>query len=549
MARKGTLGATLAVVVFLISSSGPVGASSSPATSLEKQTVTIDLPGPFSGCSALSPTDNTSTLAVLDLILPSAFQTNSQGNLIGEGGPIASAELTSLQPETVQYTISPNMYWSDGVAFTADDLVNWWMQERSVNSVASVGYRDISSFDVSNGGLTVTARFSKPYADWNSLFRDVEAEGSIGGCKISSFKTRPSLGPYEVQAASSNEIVLVENPKWPLDQSRFGKVVFVTSPVPLLSKKYFANLFQPATPQTVGAVVKYSTIQSRITESNSIEDLQFSKQVGTLLVREALSLSINRQKMIDNIWGQVTYTPAPAASVLYAQGANNYPGPSGTSPSEQTTTTTSQVTTTTISAADCVVCATKLLNQAGYSLSDGHWRQISTGRDLSVSLAVGPTSTDRRVAQEVIAQWRSFGVNVNSSNLSTELDVNNEVVANKYSVGIFARPTTTSVSYAASSWCGPNYEDSFTVPFRSLATNGLCTNAESVFNPVSAEATWATLDIDLQSTYWVRPLVTAPVLNDWSPLIAQISSSYQMLGITDQIPTWSEAVPSTSTTQ
>ena len=48
--------------------------------------------------------------------MPSAFLTTSAGNLYGENGPIASAELTSLTPETVKYTIAPNEKWSNGTA-------------------------------------------------------------------------------------------------------------------------------------------------------------------------------------------------------------------------------------------------------------------------------------------------------------------------------------------------------------------------------------------------------------------------------------------------
>jgi len=549
MVRRGSLFGLLALLLSVVAT--PITASaSSQDGSLANQTLTVSVPGPFSGCSALSPTDNASTLAVLDLVRPSAFQTTAQGNLVGEGGPIASAELTSLQPETVQYTISPNSYWSDGVSFTADDLVSWWMQERTVNSVASVGYRDISNFDVSNGGMTVTATFSKPFADWNSLFRDVEASGAVGGCKISSLVTRPSLGPYEVRSASSSKVVLVENPKWPLDANRFGKVVLVTSPVPLTPSKYFANLYQIATPQTVGATVKSSSVQSRISESSAIEELQFSPQVKSLLVREGLSLSLDRQKMIDNVWGSVTYTPAPGASVLFSQGASNYPGPSGMAPAEQTTTTTTQPSGSGSGVVDdCTKCAAKDLVSAGFVRSAGQWRNIRSEKPLTIQLVIGPGVVDRRVAQEAIAQWRAFGVQVSTSNAPAESAVPTELVSNMFTVGIFARPTTTNVSFSAASWCGATYDDSFPSGFRSAVTSGLCTNAESVFNPVSAQSTWQTFDQDVQQSFWVRPLVAPPVLNDWSPLIAEIASSYQLSGMVDQIPTWTKVPPATSTTQ
>jgi len=50
-------------------------------------------------------------------------------------------------------------------------------------SVKSDGYRTISSLNVTNGGLSVTAIFATPYAEWNLLFRDVEAQDGTYGCR------------------------------------------------------------------------------------------------------------------------------------------------------------------------------------------------------------------------------------------------------------------------------------------------------------------------------------------------------------------------------
>jgi len=92
--------------------------------------------------------------------------------------------VTSLKPETVVYTIVPNMKWSNGQPFDASDsrgLVGV-RRARSV-SVKSDGYRTISSLNVTNGGLSVTAIFATPYAEWNLLFRDVEAQDGTYGVR------------------------------------------------------------------------------------------------------------------------------------------------------------------------------------------------------------------------------------------------------------------------------------------------------------------------------------------------------------------------------
>ncbi len=68
-----------------------------PATS----TLTLSLPGPFNGCSVLSPEVAASSAAILDLIRPSAFLVGPPNILSGEGGAVTSAELISLHPEKV----------------------------------------------------------------------------------------------------------------------------------------------------------------------------------------------------------------------------------------------------------------------------------------------------------------------------------------------------------------------------------------------------------------------------------------------------------------
>src|SRR5450631_2191719 len=102
MVLRGSLGrgAMLALVaVAILIPIGRSGASSVKSNSLNAKTINVSLPGPFNGCTYLDPGTTPTTNAINDLIVPSAFLTTSAGNLYGENGPIASAELTSLNPE------------------------------------------------------------------------------------------------------------------------------------------------------------------------------------------------------------------------------------------------------------------------------------------------------------------------------------------------------------------------------------------------------------------------------------------------------------------
>ena len=73
---------------------------------------------------------------------------------------------------------------------------------------------------------------------------------------------------------------------------------------------------------------------SKIASSSNIEELTFSprRDHRSLAVREALSWSIKRQALIDQLFGAVTFSPSVAASAIFSQGQSNYPGPTGTEP-------------------------------------------------------------------------------------------------------------------------------------------------------------------------------------------------------------------------
>ena len=58
------------------------------------RTLSLSLPGTFNGCAYLDTGATASTSAILDLVRPSAFITAANGTLVGENGPIASAELS-----------------------------------------------------------------------------------------------------------------------------------------------------------------------------------------------------------------------------------------------------------------------------------------------------------------------------------------------------------------------------------------------------------------------------------------------------------------------
>ncbi len=549
MVRRGSLGRGAVLALVAVAVLIPIGRSSANAAksnSLNSKTINVSLPGPFNGCTFLDPGATPTTNAINDLIVPSAFLTTSAGNLYGENGPIASAELTSLTPETVKYTITPNEKWSNGTSFNGNDLVGWWLRARALRTVLSDGYRDVKTLTVANDGYSVTAVFATPYADWNLLFRDVEALGTQGSCTLSSLVARPSLGPYSVASATLNRIVLVMNKHWPIDTQRFGRIVITDAGATLTSgNAHFVNFSLVVNRSLVQAISSQPNVMSHIGSSSNIEEISFASArpvIKRIAVREALSWSIARQALLNQLWGAVTFSPSVAVSALFSQGQSNYPGPPGTSPSAQTTTTTLAPSTAHNGLGDCVQCAIDVLSQGGFIRSPSGWTTVN-GTPLKLKMAVGPSDLDHTVATTVVGEWASIGITVKVVDVSSDVAAAVATATNADDLAVFTRPTITAVSYAARSWSGPGYADAYPSGWRSVAMTALFNQATANFNPVTATSTWLQMDQKIQSAYWVRPLFTSPSLLAWSNTLTGVTTSFSVPGLLDEVPIWSIAPP------
>lgn len=526
----------------------PAQASTQTPKGDNARTLTISLPGPFNGCTYLDSGASASSSAIGDLILPSAFLTNTNGILYGAGGPIASAELTSLAPETVVYTIAPHQLWSNGQSFTGVDLVAWWRHARALPSVQSDGYRAIGSLHVSADGLKATAVFSHPYSDWNLLFRDVEAQGSPGGCAAANLMRRPSLGPYSVHSATPQRIVLTMNAQWPADTLRYGRLVFVSNgSMPTSSAVSYAGYTLSVNRAQEQALSAHPWVLSHLGTSNNIEQITYAPgrpATQSLAMREALSWLLNRQTLINKEWGAVTFSPSISASALFSQGQNSYPGSGGTGPSGQSsakvTSTTAPTSAPVLS--DCASCAVSALQSLGYHHTASGWLN-ARGANLAIRVATGPSGVDRATANRVVAQWRAAGVQVTLDQAASDEAAAARAARNLDDAAVFTRPTSTTPSYTARSWTGPPYIDAFPSRVALPVVDSLYAKAISNFNPVAASSTWLQLDQVLLSSFWVRPLFTSPSLVEWSNNVSGVTGSLSLAGFVDEITGWNSVTP------
>jgi ABC-type transport system substrate-binding protein len=509
-----------------------------------RPTLTLDLPGPFTGCSYVDPRASDSLRAVLDLVRPSAFQTTYQGALTGATGPIASAELISLSPQTVVYTVSKGWSWSDGQPFTGEDLLHWYQSAVDLPTSATDGYRDIQSLTASADDLQVTAIFDQPFADWATLFRDVDETDTTTSCTLEQLADQASLGPYDLISLTRRTAVLSANPRWKGPPAGFPRVVVRTDASPNDLGGTVVDYRYDMTQGELEKVTSNGRLNGHLGSSNQIVTVGFSPRGAwgpQLAVRQFLGWSIDRQSLLNDLVGPITTSQAPADSVIFAQGAAGYAGPAGLGPVGQT----GLIPATTVPASeggDCVACAAPALEAGGFRFSGGRW--ISPhGKTFAIRLVVGPALFDRAAAARVVAAWRLAGVRVTVTSATSDRAAADALFRGVADAGVFTTNTGTLPFTAARSWTSTDYGDGYDMGWRSTQIDQWYAAALDDFNPNDALSDYQNIDHFIEDQSWERPLFTEPSILDWSIDIAGVYGSLSLAGLVDQITQWSYVSP------
>ena len=286
-----------------------------------------------------SSDNGTSVQNVVVRILPNAFLVHPDFT------PQYDKELFTEEPkaETVNgkqvttYKIKPEAKWSDGVDINSDDFEYLWksITTEGFDVASTAGYDQIES--VTGQGAdkkTVVATYSKPFADWQSLFTNIlpahymkAQESKYGGAKGAWEKalkeTLPiSGGPWLLQSfdKTSKVVTLVRNDKYWGAKPHLDKLIYQILPEsttqPDALKNGEVDLIYPQ-PQSdlVKQVKAQSDVTSQVNFGLSFEHLDFNTQnqfLKDLKVRQAVAHALDRDAIVKA--GPAQFDPT--ASVL-----------------------------------------------------------------------------------------------------------------------------------------------------------------------------------------------------------------------------------------
>lgn len=166
-----------------------------------------------------------STSRVAGAVLPSMFRLDASGRPERNPDFLESARVTSTEPkQVVVYRLSQKAVWSDGREIGADDFAAQWRalsgKDSAYWTARNAGYDRIQKIERGANNLEVKVTFSKPYADWKSLFSPLYPKDVMGTPTSFNDGARNTLkvtaGPFALESLDrkGGTVTLARNPRW-----------------------------------------------------------------------------------------------------------------------------------------------------------------------------------------------------------------------------------------------------------------------------------------------------------------------------------------------
>jgi peptide/nickel transport system substrate-binding protein len=287
--------------------------------------------------------------AVDATMYPSVFRIHPDFSFQLDQTFMASAKLTSRDPQTITYQIRPEASWSDGTSITADDFHYLWQHSNGTNrktdTITTVGYDRIKQVTGSADGKTVTVVFDENFAEWPSLFTNLlpahYVQQQPGGWNRGLDKHPediPSGGPFKIAGFRRGETLTLQRndrywgPRAHLDQILIRLVPDSDAELAAL-RNHEADLINPEpTPDMVNTVRRLPRVRSQASPSLGFEHLTFNLKhpiLAELPVRQAIATAIDTQQLVDRMARPVNPDAQVLGNRIWLTGQQPYQDHSG----------------------------------------------------------------------------------------------------------------------------------------------------------------------------------------------------------------------------
>ena len=318
--------------------------------------------------------NNFQNTVVLSQLQPSPHFTDMvDGKLVIKvDGDLMESVDVQEDPMVVTYKIKKEAVWSDGEPVSCKDFYLEWFSsiskatkageggEVSVWDRSPTGYDKISKVECADEGKTVTTTFSEAYADYRSLFyymmpaHVLEKETGISDIttltdsnkadvgKAAEFYTTGwagfdegrslSAGPYKIESASDEEVVMVRNDKWWAKPGGPSKLtVRVNNDAQSSAQQLQNKEVDVIAIQADGAVATQlrndSSVEVFTMSGQTYEHIDFRMTLPLFqdkAVRQAVAACTPRQELVDKLVKDVDPNAKPLGSLSFMPNEQGY---------------------------------------------------------------------------------------------------------------------------------------------------------------------------------------------------------------------------------
>ncbi|WP_193433662.1 ABC transporter family substrate-binding protein [Streptomyces fodineus] len=184
---------------------------------------------------------DTGTSRIAQAVLPSLFRLDAGGRPVPNPAFLESAKVIETEPrQVVLYKLNQQAVWSDGREIGAADFLAQWRALSGKNSAywtaRNAGYDRIEKIERGASDLQVRVTFSRPYADWKSLFSPLYPKDVMGAPDAFNDGARRKLkvtaGPFTLDKVDTarKDVVLTRNPRWWGRPAKLSQIVLHAVP-------------------------------------------------------------------------------------------------------------------------------------------------------------------------------------------------------------------------------------------------------------------------------------------------------------------------------
>ena len=351
---------------------------------------------------------------IIGAVLEQPFYADAKGVPHNNKNLVASYTVVQSPQQVVTLELNPQAVWSDGTPVSEADFEAQWKALNGANQAfqvsTTVGYDQIQSIKAGKDNKEVVITFSKPFSEWQGLFSPLYPAATNSDPKkfVNDFKDAipTSDGPFKLGSIdqTAKTLTLVRNEKWWGDKAKLDKIIFLAIDADAQSDALANNEIDLQ--YGIGAhVAYYAKVKNlpNVTVHKAAGpvwgNLTFNGASGgplsDVLVRNAVTIGINRKQIDTAIVGPLGVSTDPLNNHVLLTNIQGYQDNSGNLGTQD------------------VARAKQLLDQAGWTSTDGGKTRTKNGKALNLRFVISSTNdTSKQLAEIVQSQLAAVGIQI-----------------------------------------------------------------------------------------------------------------------------------------